>query len=378
MATKRSVLPCPRPLAGLLLGGCLALSLAPSAGAAPPKKADHGEMPPPQVIPGQKVSLALLDLGRKRFEQGDLPGALDAFTKARAEAPKDPRPLYLRGTVYQKQRKLPEAEADFRKALELDPKLVDVRAELGAILTDTGRAAEALEQLEQAVAQKADHFEAQFNLGVARETLGRWPEAAAAYRKAAQLKPQDADVRLNLAAALRRSGKVDEALVAAREAAQLAPDDAQAHLNLGLLLGEAKRADEAVAELTAATRLAPDSQKAWWRLGVVQYRRGEVDQALVALGRARALKATPEVLTDLGLAQRKKGDLPAAEGSFRSALAMNGRYQVARIHLASTLAHTGRCKDAEKELQLVPAVQEYSESVNRVRADCQMQAGKKK
>src|SRR3712207_274580 len=64
------------------------------------KARNHGEMPPPKVVPGEKVSVAYMDLARKRFEAGDLQGALAAYDKARAQAPKDPRPLALRGEVY--------------------------------------------------------------------------------------------------------------------------------------------------------------------------------------------------------------------------------------------------------------------------------------
>jgi tetratricopeptide (TPR) repeat protein len=339
---------------------------------------DNGEAPPPKVVPGQKVTEAYLDLGRKKMEAGDLPGAIAAFDKAHEASPKDPWPVYYRGEVHQHQNKLAEAEADFRQALLLDPKHTDARAQLGDILTDSGRAAEAVDQLELVVKARPDFFEAQYNLGVANEALSRWSQAAEAYRKAAQLRPRDPDVRLNLAAALRHDGQLPEALAAAREAAQLAPDDAVAHMNLGLLLSDSKRFDEAVTELTAATRLKPDLHKAWWLLGVVQLRRHDVPSALEALEHARAIKATPEVLTDLGLARRQKGDLRGAEDAFREALATDPRYQPARIDLAWFLATTKRCKEAQKELLLVPRDPQFTESVNRVKAECQYEKGQKK
>src|SRR5262245_37881592 len=104
--------------------------------AAPPKQRDHGEMPPPKVVPGEKVTLAYLDMGQRKLERGDLAGALAEFSKAQQMAPKDPAPLYLRGAVYQKMKRIREAEADFRRALELDPKLTEVRTELAALYSD--------------------------------------------------------------------------------------------------------------------------------------------------------------------------------------------------------------------------------------------------
>ncbi len=399
-------------LALLLIGGLVVSAGAPVAlaqtaakpGAAAkkpvPKKTDwHGEAAPREVVPGEKVLTALIELGTQRMSAGKFPEALKAFTDAIQRAPLEPKPLYLRGACYQKMNRLTEAEADFRAALKLDPtgaddQSVKVRAELGAVLTDSGRAAEAIEVLELAVKAKPDMFESQYNLGVAHEALKHWPQAIAAYTKATKLKPTDAnpranqaDAQLNLAVVLRRTGQIEAALGPAREAMQLAPDRPHPHLNLGLLLSDAKRYDESVAELMAATQLA-DSQfktgttpeeredgkqmlhKAWWRLGVVHIRREQATQAVAALEQAKAIDATPEVLTDLGLARRKANDVVRAELEFRAALKQNPQMQSARLHLASTLTATSRCDEGLKELALLKPDPQYTETVNRIKARC--------
>ena len=359
----------------------------------------HGEAAPREVVPGEKVLVALIELGTTRMSAGRYDEALKAFTDAVLRAPLEPKPLYLRGACYQKMNRLREAEADFRAALKLDPtgaddQSVKVRAELGAVLTDSGRAAEAIEVLELAVKAKPDLFESQYNLGVAHEALKHWPEAIAAYTRATKLKPtsespraNQADAQLNLAVALRRSGRVQDALGPAREAVQLASDRPHPHLNLGLLLSDAKRYDEAVAELTAATQLAdlqfksgatPEERedgkqmlhKAWWRLGIVHIRLEQAAPAVAALEKAKAIEATPEVLTDLGLARRKANDIARAESEFRAALKVNPKMQAARLHLVSTLTATGRCDEGLKELALLAPDPQYTETVNRIKARC--------
>ena len=109
----------------------------------------HGEAAPREVVPGEKVLAALIELGTTRMSAGRYDEALKAFTDAVLRAPLEPKPLYLRGACYQKMNRLREAETDFRAALKLDPtgaddQSVKVRAELGAVLTDSGRAASAL------------------------------------------------------------------------------------------------------------------------------------------------------------------------------------------------------------------------------------------
>ncbi len=359
----------------------------------------HGEAAPREIVPGEKVLVALMELGGQRMANGRYEEALKAFTDAAQRAPLEPKPLYLRGSCYQKMGKLGEAEADFRQALQLDPKAHDdqtikVRAELGAVLTDQGRPAEAIDILEQAAQQKADMFEAQYNLGVAHEALKHWDQAIAAYTAATKLKPIDknpratqADAYYNLGAVLRKSGHLEEAIAPTREAVQLAPDKPHTHLSLALLLSDAKRYDEAVAELTAATQLADGQMKsgataeereegkqllykAWWRLGIVHIKREAPNDAITALEQAKRIQATPEVLTDLGLALTKAKNNPRAEAEFRQALALNPKINVTRLQLATLLATTGRCPEGLRELGLVPNEPAFAETINRIRQRC--------
>jgi len=386
----------------LWLGVCAAGVELPDArlAAAPPKTPEHhGDAGARTVVPGEKVRIALLELGSQRMAAGRFDEAIKAFSDVASQYPSDPKPLYLRGECYRKMGRLKEAETDLRAAIKLDPtgkdeQIVTVMSELGAVLSDAGRASEAIGVLEQAVKLRPDLFEAYYNLGIAHETLKRWPEAIAAYTKAIKLKPADAnprasqaDAQYNLAVAFRRAGKLEEAVVPAREAVQLAPDRPHAHLNLGMLLSDTKRLDEAVGELMAAAQLADEQyrsskvaedreeakqvlQRAYWRLGVVQTRREQAAEAITPLEKAKALLPLPEVLTDLGLARRKQGDIVRAEAEFRAALAQNGKLHSARLHLASTLAGTGRCEDAARELALLPLDPQFVETKNRIKQRC--------
>jgi tetratricopeptide (TPR) repeat protein len=369
----------------------------------PKKKAPpsewHGEAMPREVVPGAKVLEALLELGSQHMAAGRFEPALKAFTDAANRAPLEPRPLYMRGSCYQKMGKLNEAEADFRDALAKDPKghddqTVKVRAELGAVLTDNGHPQEAVPLLEQAAREKPDLFEAHYNLGVAYEQIHEYPKAVESYTRATKLKPVDpnpranqSDAYYNLGAALRKSGHLEAAIAPTREAVQLAPDKAYTHYNLSLLLSDAKRYDEAVAEMMAAIQLSDANlrsattqdekdeskqllYKAWWRLGVMHIRREAASDAVGALERAKQLQATPEVLTDLGLALRKANNIPRAEAEFRAALQLNPNLNAARLHLASLLATTGRCPEGLQQLNSVSSDPAYAEAVNGIKQRC--------
>lgn len=268
--------------------------------------------PLPDAVAAETTQ-SLIETGQLKFQKGDLPGALAAFAAAQKQSPGDAQPLILRGSVYQKLGKLAEAEADLRAALRLNPKLpnaFEVRAELAAILTDSKRPKEAAELLEQLLRENPRHADSLYNLGLAREALADFPAAAAAYARAVREKPSEVDVRLALVGALRKAGRPAEALSAASEAATL----------------------------------------------------------------AQRLSATPtvqaQIQDELGLSQRRLGDLKAAEASFRAALSRLPTLHAARLHLCTTLAAAGRCPEALRESASLPSTAPFAEQVAKLRAGC--------
>jgi tetratricopeptide (TPR) repeat protein len=100
-----------------------------------------------------------------------------------------------------------DARDAYRRALELDPAHVDARLNLGRLLQESGRAAEA-EAHYRAVLQSGPATPTVlFNLGTALEDLGRTSEAIAAYREAIAADDRFADAHFNLARLYERTGR---------------------------------------------------------------------------------------------------------------------------------------------------------------------------
>ncbi|HEY0824257.1 MAG TPA: tetratricopeptide repeat protein, partial [Ramlibacter sp.] len=68
--------------------------------------------------------------------------------------------LFLGGVAHYGAGRLPEAERDFAAALALAPGRPSVLTNLGAVRLKLGRVAEALQLLQQALAQEPDNAEA--------------------------------------------------------------------------------------------------------------------------------------------------------------------------------------------------------------------------
>ena len=203
---------------------------------------------------------------------------LPRFEKAKQQSPKDPRPHYLTAVALQKKGDAAGAEKELRAALTLDPKLAEVRNELGALLIERRRWAEAATELKRAVADKPDLAEAWFNLGQAAAMQKDCATSLDAYAHAVKLAPSDADGYINQSVAARKCNKLPEATAAARMAVKLAARSAPAHLNLGIALEASGKLGEAASEYDVATRIKPDYATAWWSLGLVDVKLKKLDR----------------------------------------------------------------------------------------------------
>jgi len=107
----------------------------------------------------------------------------------------------------------PEAARDaYRRALALDPELVDARVNLGRILHEAGDAAEAARLYEEALARAPEDPIVHFNLALALEDVEDRERAIAHYRRALALDPDFADAHYNLAGLCELAGRNAEAL----------------------------------------------------------------------------------------------------------------------------------------------------------------------
>jgi Flp pilus assembly protein TadD len=310
---------------------------APGALAAPPSPAD-----------------ALVEEGEKKLQADDVEGALAVFARAEKQAPRDPRPHYLRGAALAKRGDRAGAERAYREALAIDGKLAGVHNELGVLLEEQNKLDPAIAEFKAAVAADPKLAEGWANLGRAEVRKGDLAEAARLLKQGARELPKDADLRIDLSVALLQAKKLDEALAAAREAVALAPGAADAHLNLGLSLKEAAKLDAAQGELTAATRLAPQSATAWWALGEVERDRKKYDAALAALARAEQAKPLPAIVVAVASVYRARGDLARAEKVLRDGGVKHPRSLALKLELARALAEEKKCADAQQALAPLP------------------------
>ena len=92
-----------------------------------------------------------LEKGKTLLEEGEHQQAIELFNNAIVEEPGNAEAYYYRGLAYYQTLKHYEAAVDFRRAINLDNKLVDAYVGIGASLTEIGELEEAKEYLDMGV-----------------------------------------------------------------------------------------------------------------------------------------------------------------------------------------------------------------------------------
>ena len=177
------------------------------------------------------------------------------------------------------------------------------------------------------------------NLGTLLLERGRPAEAVPVIERALALRPEVPEIHHTMADAWNRLGRRDEARTEYARALAVAPGYAPAHNGLGLLLLDEGKATEAIAEFEQAIRLRPDLPAPFYNLG----------NALVALERwgeaepyyERALQIAPdfaEAHNNLANLYASRGNLAGASEHYERALALKPDLRQARDNLNTVRA----------------------------------------
>jgi Flp pilus assembly protein TadD len=317
-------------------------------------------------LPGQQpasVQQAAEDYraGVAAFSRNDLQAALKHFQQVvRATPEAEPGHLML-GFVLARLGRTAEAIPELEKALALNPNDSDARTNLALAYEQTGEAAKAVPhfaRLDEAARAQGHHLAAAVLAAYARSLAAtkQWNDANSKMQAALADDPQNPELHDEWGSIYAQQQDWARARGQFAEAIRLKPGFAAAHLHLGIAL-EATGQPSALAELAQAHELAPQNEQITSELAKALAREGQDDQAIPLL--QRALEAAPKsaVLNyQLGVAYQNSGKIEEAIAAFRKAAAADPRNSGALNNLGLALCQAQRAKDAVPVLQKAVAL----------------------
>ena len=159
--------------------------------------------------------------------------ALALLQRLVAVSPKSAEAHHRLGRVLQGQGRLAEAEASYRRALDLDHEYGAAMIGIGSIDAARGRADEALKRFEASIELDPHNAEAHLARARALESLTRPDDALAAYFRVLEFDPNSRDARLRVATLQIDRSQTDQALSRLDRLVEQVPDDAEARHQRG-------------------------------------------------------------------------------------------------------------------------------------------------
>ncbi len=194
------------------------------------------------------------------------------------------------GRLLSNQGKFAEAAEHYQTALDLHPTDYIAFNNLGLDALRQNNTDDAIQNFTRSLSIYPDYALGHYNLGNALAARTNFDGAISQYQHALELDPDLVASRLTLANALFRKGEFDKAINHYRKVIELEPELASVHAYLGRALAAKSKPDEAVQEYNRALELDPNSVDALANLGNAQIAKGNYDAAVTLYRRALMIK----------------------------------------------------------------------------------------
>jgi tetratricopeptide (TPR) repeat protein len=268
---------------------------------------------------------------------------------------------YLRkGVAAQQQNDLNAAIENYRKALAINPKLGEARANLGAALSAAGQFDAAIEEDKKALQLSPNNTGVRMNLGLAYYKKGDMENAHAAFAAVHAARPQDVAAAVLLGYTDIKLNKSSDA------AAMLTPLEAGHESNMDLEYVLAYALIDSGEEAAGLPRMekvakATKSADAYFVAGTARLHRREFHEARADLDAAIELHGDfPGLYTMAGQARDALGDTEAAQPAFEQALKADPRDFTANLYLGTMLLKKRDLETARPMLELALQLQPTS------------------
>jgi Tfp pilus assembly protein PilF len=176
-----------------------------------------------------------------------------------------PETHFASGMMLERQGDYVGAAAQFSKAVDGDPKMVDAHNRLGMCFCRLSEFDRAAASFRRAIEMAPDAAALQNNLGYCLTSAGKYSEAENSFRRALELVPDFERARMNLGIALARQRRLGDAAV---EFSRVVPAEA-AYYNVGVICMEMNEKTHAERAFRESLAVKPDYEPAQKRLALL-------------------------------------------------------------------------------------------------------------
>ncbi|MBI1791141.1 MAG: tetratricopeptide repeat protein [Acidobacteria bacterium] len=264
-------------------------------------------------------------MARVKLAQKDSAGAEEVLLKMVRESPKTPEAVLALGQFYSVVGKNSDAEAQFRRALEIDANSGAALVSVGALLARAGRIAEAEPVFKKLSVLTDKQYRPLYAVFLFEN--GKREAAIAEFERLAKQDPKDRTLRSRLVTAYVGNNRIPDAEQILSKALRQHASDTDALEQRSQIYLVAGRYEDARKDLREVLRFKPESSLAHYVMAKTNYAVGETAAYRQELG--EALRLDPEMLG-------------------------------ARLELAESLRSTGAAKTALELLDKMPEGQKNS------------------
>src|SRR5271170_2586639 len=227
------------------------------------------------------------DLSANSGQRDMIDKAVEQFLEILRIDPKDSQSALWLARLYRFENEHDKAEQTLREVLRWDPANEGGLEQLSQLLMDEGRAGDAIDLLDKAVAQSTSSTLYDL-LGDAYAQTHEYAKSEEAYKKAVEGDPEEASHRKGLAQALLTEEKFPQALEEYKRLVDLEPENPENYLRLSQIYRHMNQFDQAESNIVHAKQLAPGNLEVTYNEALLYDAQGRFDDAAHVLADAIA------------------------------------------------------------------------------------------
>ena len=206
--------------------------------------------------------------------------ALANYRDAQPGLPNNAEVHYNIGKALRLMEKNDDAEAAYRRAIELKPAHILALSDYADLLRETGRNEQAIPIYQAALLLDDGHAQTYNSLGMALQSMGKLDLAIEAYTKMLARQPNSPVAHNNIGSIQQIQGQLEEAMQSFERALEIDTRYVGAHYNMGICLMNLGRLDESLESTARALQIDSNHLQAHTNMSAVLFGLGRNDEAI--------------------------------------------------------------------------------------------------